>query len=150
MDLPTATLLQEIVRRESLSLLSYVGDAFPWTAKGGDAALAQLRHIVAEHKQGVIALGKLLTRHRLPRPFTGSFPSSFTTINFLSLNYILARLIESERSSLPSLEAEVAQVSDAEIRTALEQFLAGKRDHLTRLEALASPPSTSAPTPAAS
>jgi hypothetical protein len=150
MDVTTAKLLQEVVRRESLSLLSYVGDAFPWTAKRGAAALAQLRQIVAEHNRAVTTLGRLLDRHRASPPFVGSYPSSFTAINFLGLDYILSRLVESERKSLSLLEAEVSRVANAEARAALEHFLAGKRDLVARLEALSSAPSASAPTPAAS
>jgi hypothetical protein len=149
MDLPTAHLLQEIVRRESLSLLSYVGDAFPWTSRGNNAALAQLRLVVAEHKKAVLGLGKMLTRHRMTPSF-GSFPSNFTSINFLGLGYILTRLVEAERPALALLESEAARVTDAESRAALGHFVTLKRDHLSRLEALANPPSASAPTPAAS
>ncbi len=136
MDAPTAALLQEVVRRESLSLLSYVGDAFPWTAKGGDAALAELRRVVEGHRRAVAALGRLLVRHRVPPPFTGSYPSGFTTVNFLALSHILPRLVASERGSLTLTEAEAEQASDPEARAALSDFLAAKRDHLARLEAL--------------
>jgi hypothetical protein len=150
MDAAAADLLQEIVRAESLSLLAYVGDAFPWTAKGGDATLAKLRQIVTEHNREVTALGKLLARHRMAPPSLGSYPTSFTSINFLALSYILERLIVSERASVSLLEKEIARVVDTEARAALDHFLAAKRDHLARLEALASAPSAIAPTPAAS
>jgi hypothetical protein len=150
MDVSTAKLLQEVVRRERLSLLSYVGDAFPWTARGRAAVLAQFRQIVVEHNRAVTVLGRLLERHRASPPFIGSFPSGFTAINFLGLDYIQSRVVEAERKSLSLLEAEVALVADAEVRAALEHFLAIKRDLLARLEALTSAPSTSAPTPAAS
>lgn len=138
MDVPSAKLLLEVVRRESLSLLTYVGDAFPWTAKSGDTALAQLRQIVAEHKQAVAALGRLLARWHVPLGFTGSYPSEFTAINFLSLNYILTRLVESESRSLATLEAEMFKVTDTEVHTALEHLLTMKRDHLARLKSLVS------------
>lgn len=149
-DVPTATLLQEIVRRESLSLLTYVGDAFPWTAKHNDPALGRLRQIVAEHKQAVGALGKLLTRRRAALPFIGSYPSSFTAINFLALSHIQARLIEAERRAIEQLAADVPQVIDAEARLAVEKLLALKHNHQARLESLTAPPPASTPTPAAS
>jgi hypothetical protein len=150
MDLPTAVLLQEVVRRESLSLLAYVGDAFPWTTRGGDAALAQLRKIVSEHDRAVTVLGKYLARRRMPPAAIGSFPSSFTTMNFVALSYLLPRLTESETQSLALLESDAARVTDPEARAALDQFLTGKRDRLARLQSLAPAPPASAPTPAAS
>jgi hypothetical protein len=150
MDAPTAALLQEVVRRERLSLLTYVGDAFPWTARGGNAALAQLRQIIAENDRAVTVLGRILERRRVPLTFIGSFPSGFTAINFLALSHILARVTESEGNSLPLLEAETPRVTDPEVRAALDQFLTGKRDRLARLRALAPAAPASAPTPAAS
>jgi hypothetical protein len=150
MDRPTTSLLQELVRRESLSLLSYVGDAFPWTARGDDAALAQMRQIVAEHKQAVSTLIRKLIRLQMPLPFIGSFPSGFTSVNFLALGHVLPRLVDSERKSFAQLLAELPLLTDADARTAAEQFLSVKRDHLTRLEALTAAPPASAPTTAAS
>jgi hypothetical protein len=150
MDATTAAALQEILRRESLSLLSYVGDAYPWTARGGDAALARLRQVVADHKRALVALGRFATRHRVALSYLGSYPSSFTTANFLALDHLLPRLIDSERSSLEQLQAETELAADGEARTVLEQFLAAKRSQLARLELLASPSPASARTPAAS
>jgi hypothetical protein len=150
MDSPTTAQLQELVRRESLSLLSYVGDAFPWTARRGDSVLAQLRQIVAEHNRAVFLLRQLLTRRRVTPAYVGSFPSSFTSINFLAFSHVLPRLIESEGKSMALLDAEAQRVTDPEVQAALGQFLTGKRDRLARLQALAPAPPASAPRPAAS
>jgi hypothetical protein len=150
MEQSTTLLLQELIRRESLSLLSYVGDAFPWNGRGGDAALAQLQQIVHEHRQAVSTLiGKLL-RLRLPLPFIGSFRSGFTAVNFLALGHVLPRLVDTERKSLAQLEAELPLVADGDARAAVEQFLSVKRDHLTRLETIISGPTVTTPTQAAS
>jgi hypothetical protein len=149
MDGPTAVLVQEIVRRESLSLLAYVRDAFPWATKAGGAALVGLRQIVAEHDRAVVALVKQLTRRRVAPASIGSYPSGFTSYNFLSLSHLLPQLVRTERESLARLEADAPRVADSELRHAVDQFLAGKRDRLARLEALTAPPA-SAPTPAAS
>src|SRR5262249_57477855 len=104
MDAQTQTTLQEILRRESRSVLSYVGDAYPWTTARGDAALTKLRHLVADERAAVAGLGRLLTRHRLPMVYLGSYPTSFTTINFLALDYLLPPLIAFEGQSLPHLQ----------------------------------------------
>jgi hypothetical protein len=150
MDSPTIALLQEIIRRESLSLLSYVGDAFPWTARGGDVALGQLRNIVADHKRAVSTLGQFLVKQRAAPPYVGSYPSGFTTVNFLALSHVLPRLIDTERKSLAQLEAEVHLLTDESARSAVGQLVNAKRDHLVRLEALASPAPVTATTPVAS
>lgn len=50
MDLRTQALLQQAFRRESLSMLRYVGEAYPWAGAEGGAALARLRDIEAEDR----------------------------------------------------------------------------------------------------
>lgn len=150
MDESTAALVQEIVRRESVSLLAYIRDAFPWATKAGTAALVKLRQIVAEHDRAVVTLVKQLARRRVRVASTGSYPSGFTAYNFLSLTHLLPQLVQSERQSLSLLEADAHRVADADLRAAVDQFLAGKRDRLARLEALTSAPPATAPTPAAS
>jgi hypothetical protein len=138
MDDATRDLLPEIVRRESRSLLSYVGDAFPWTTSQGGPALQRLQQLVAAEREAVAALGRFLTRRRLPLAYTGSYPSSFTTINFLALEHILPRLAAWEKRSVAELERDVAALrGDADARALAERLLALKRENLTTLEAMA-------------
>ena len=75
-DPRTQALLQRVFRRESLSMLRYVGEAFPWTSAGGDAALRRLREIEAEDREATADLGLFLFRRRIPPSYTGSFPSA--------------------------------------------------------------------------
>ena len=81
-----------------------VGDAFPWTTSRGEQTLQTLRRLITEEGRAIAALGQYLVRCHLSPPYLGNYPSSFTTINFLSLDYILPRLVEHERQSLAELE----------------------------------------------
>jgi hypothetical protein len=125
------------MRRESLSVLMYVDDAFPWTTARDSAALAKLKRLIAAEKQALAALGQFLARRHVPLGALGSFPSGFTTINFVSLEYLIPRLIECERTSIGKLEAEAKAIADADARAKVEQLLAVKRKNLPLLEALA-------------
>lgn len=136
MDPRTTAVLQQAFRRESLSMLRYVGEAFPWTTLAGGGALRRLGEIVAEDREATAGLGRFLFRRHIAPSFTGSFPSAFTTINFLSLDYLLPRLAASQRKALADLERDLAAVTDAEAKTELEKLLAVKRLHLSELEAL--------------
>ena len=49
--------LQDIVRRESRSLLSYIGDAYPWTTAAGGPALARLSEIIRQENDAVPSWG---------------------------------------------------------------------------------------------
>jgi hypothetical protein len=136
-DAQSAAVLQEIVRRESLSLLSYVGDAFPWTTARGVPALTCLQQLVHAHRDAVADLGRFLTRKRTPVGYIGSYPTSFTTINFVSLDYLLPRLTADERRGITQLERDLGVLTDAEAHDQVVRLLQVKRHHLQALELLA-------------
>ncbi len=136
MNPQNAALVQEIVRRESLSMLSYVGDAFPWTTSRGEAALVRLQQLVHAHRATVGELGRFLVRKRTPVGYIGSYPTSFTTINFLSLDYILPRLAADEARGIADLERDLTVLSDADFQAPVKKLLQTKRDHLQALELL--------------
>jgi hypothetical protein len=138
-DPRTRALLQATFRRESLSMLRYVGEAFPWTANGGDAALERVGEIVAEDRAATEALGRFLFRRRIPPSFSGAYPSGFTTMNFVALGYLLPRLVDTQRKAVADLESDAAAVTDVDAKMELEKLLAVKRMHLTELEGLRVP-----------
>jgi hypothetical protein len=134
-DPNSQAVLEEIVRRESRSLLSYVGDSFPWTTAQGGPALARLQEVVRGSKEAIADLGAYLTRGgRLP--FLGSYPASFTSWNFISLAYLVPRLVATEDQSLRALEADAAALPAGEARAQAEKLLAVKRRNLEALRGL--------------
>ena len=135
-DLRTQAVLQQVFRRESLSLLRYVGEAFPWTTAAGGPALDRFRDIEAEDRDATAALGRFLFRRHIAPSYTGTFPSKFTTINFTALGYLLPRIIDGQRLSLADLERDTATVTDPDALSELEKLLAVKREHLAELEGL--------------
>ena len=139
-DAPTQALLQGILRRESLSLLQYIRDAFPWTSLEEQGAWPKLRHVVDEDAEGIAELGRFLARRRVPLPYVGMFPVDFTSINFVSLDYVLPRLLDEQRREAAALEADLARVADPEAHAQLQRLLDLKRRHLADLEGLAAAP----------
>jgi hypothetical protein len=138
-DPRTEAVLQEIVRRESRSVLSYVGDAFPWTTARESAALPRLSKLVAEERQAVAELALFLTRRHVTLPYLGSYPNAFTTINFIALDYLLPRLVDFEGQSIADLERDLARLTDPEARAKVEKLLEVKRRHLPILKSLNTP-----------
>jgi hypothetical protein len=130
-------LVQQIVRRESLSMLNYVGDAFPGTTSRGVPALARLQELVHAHREAAGALGSFLTRKRQPVGYIGSYPTNFTTINFLSLGYLLPRLAADEARGVAQLDHDLAAITDPEAQAQVKKLLAVKRNHQQALELLA-------------
>jgi hypothetical protein len=135
-DAATKAVLHDVVRRESRSVLTYVGDAFPWTAARDGAALERVRALIAAEGEAVAALGKYLTKQRAPVGFLGSYPSSFTTINYLSLEHLLPRLLDFETQALADLERDLAAVHDPQARALVEKLADLKRSHVAVLEEL--------------
>jgi hypothetical protein len=137
-DAHSQRLLQEILRRESRSVLTYVAEAYPWTTSTRTKELMDLQQIIAAEREAVTCLGRFLVRQRVPLPYLPSYPAHFTTINFLALDFILPRLIEHERQSIADLERDLAAMKAPAARAEVEKLLTVKRNQLPRLEELAS------------
>lgn len=135
-DAHSQALLQDILRRESRSVLLYVDEAYPWTTATEQKSLADLRQLIAAERQALTSLGRFLLRQRIPLPFLSSFPSDFTTINFLAFDYVLPRLIDYERRSIAELERDLSALKDPAAHAEVEKLLALKRRHLPQLETL--------------
>ena len=135
-DTQTQALLQEVFRREGQSFLLYIHDAFPWTASEGGAALARLHRLIAAERAAVTALGRYLLRHKVQLPFLGSFPMSFTSFNFQSLDYLVPKLIDAEKVLVSDLERDLASIPDPSARMELTKLLDLKRRHVEELSVL--------------
>lgn len=136
-DAQTETYMQEILHRESRSLLSYAAEAYPWTTSQGGEVLDFLQQLIAEEKEALAHLGRFLVRRRIPLPYLGSYPTAFTTMNFIALEWLLPRLVAEQHRSLANLEAELHGIHDADARAVVEKLLAVKRRHLPALESFA-------------
>jgi hypothetical protein len=132
-DARSLQVLQEVFRRESRSVLQYVGDAFPWTTTDRTEALDRLQAIIHEERDALARLGQFLYRHHVVPLIASSYPASFTTLNFVSLDLILKRLIGFQEQSLTAVETDLTSVTDPETRHQLESFRDLKKRHLDAL-----------------
>lgn len=138
-DSSTHALLCAIIRRESRSLLQYVRESFPWTTSEERTTLAQLDKLIDEECRVLAALTRFLVRQHFTPPYLGSFPSSFTTVNYLSLDHLLPILVGRQRQAVEKLEGNLACLTDADARREVQNVLNMKRKHLDELEKLAMP-----------
>jgi rubrerythrin len=136
-DAATQALLGDIIRREGRSLLQYVSEAFPWTQPEEQAALEQFQQLVQEEQQAVAGLIGFMQRRRLTPPALGTYPMSFTNINFVSLDHLLPVLANHQRQAIQALERDLTRVSDPEAQQQVQTLLAMKRRHLQALEEIA-------------
>jgi len=139
MDAQSQAILSDLFRKTSRSLLQYVRDSFPWTTPSDEEGLKRLHDLAAEEQQQLAALGRYFARHHKPLPYPGSYPSSFTTINFISLEYLRKLLVDYQRQAIVDVESKLPLVQDPEARTQVQALLTLKRAHLTALEHLHKP-----------
>lgn len=133
MDTTTAKILQDMVRKEGRSLLQYVSESFPWTTHKNHHALPVLFEVVREEQEGTAALVKLLLKNRLRPPYLGAYPMTFTTINYMSLDYLLPYLIDFEDRRIGALEKDLAVITEEEPRHLVQSLLEMKKRHLAAL-----------------
>jgi hypothetical protein len=135
-DARTQALLQDIVRRTGRSMLQYVGEAYPWASEEERPLLAKLREIVEDEERTTEDLARFLRRRRVALPYLGAYPEAFSTINYVSLDYLLPRLLDYQRKAIAALERDLAQVHDTDIKSEVENLLGVNRRHLEALEQL--------------
>jgi rubrerythrin len=136
MDSRTQAVLQGVLRRESLSLLQYVSEAFPWAGPEDREALAKFRRVTDEDREGIGELRRYLAREKIMPSFIGSFPQSFTSLGFVSLQALLPKLVEAQRRHIAALERDLGELTDAEAKALVQKILDRKRRHLTELESI--------------
>jgi hypothetical protein len=135
-DAPTQAALQRALRRESLSLLRYASEAYPWTAIQEREAAAKLRQVMDEDQEAIGALVQFLTASRLMPPYVGSYPMAYTSLSFVSLDYLLPALAGAQQRHIAELERDLAGVTNPEARAQLQKVLDTKRRHLPILKRL--------------
>jgi hypothetical protein len=135
-----AELLETIIRREGRSLLQYLSEAYPWPKSSGDPTPDRVRDLAREERDAVGSLVKFLARRRHTVAYLGAFPMAFTTMNYVSVDYVLPRLAEDGRRAVAALERDRAALTDADARAEVDRLLDLKRRHLKALEGLATAP----------
>jgi hypothetical protein len=135
-DSKTDTLLQQIVRREGRSLLQYVSEAYPWITADEKVAVLQLEALIAEERDAIGRLIDLLARRNHTYPYLGSYPTAFTSINFVSLEHLLPMLVDYEARSLGELECDLAEITSPEALAIVQEMVDMKQRHLGLLKSL--------------
>jgi hypothetical protein len=125
-----------LVRRQAGSLLQYIRDSYPWTTPAEEPALARVKQLAADEEHSTQGLIRFLRKRRVTPPATGSYPSGFTTINFISFKHLVPMLTEYERSGIATVEKQMGDVADGEVRHLFHEVLEMKRRHLHALEHL--------------
>lgn len=129
--------LNELVVDLGRSLLQYAAESGTWSRS--HAAASDILALAVRQQRSVAQLADLLIDRGATVDF-GGFPTDYTDLHFMSLDYFLPRLQESEDALVSELDEAVHTcVDDAEAVALLQGLLAEERAIATALRALTSP-----------
>lgn len=115
------------------SLLQYSAEAWPW-ASGDDEGVQEQLLLLAKQQESSIETIVDFLRSRKQLIDFGVYPQDYTSLHFVSLDYFLGRLKESQQGLLNELEAAVGQVAgDEEAVKLVEDAVAANREVLNSL-----------------
>jgi rubrerythrin len=134
MDANSLIALQSLIPMGGRSLLQYVSESNPWTTSKTQDALAHVQELAQEEITAVDKLIRFLRKKHVRPTVLGSYPSYFTTLNFMNLEYLMPKLIAENQLQIGVLEKRLAATSDDEAHGILQVYLAMKRRHLQTLQ----------------
>lgn len=126
-------LIHRQIIRDGRSLLQYVGEAFPYAPHQAEPGVHRLEALAREQHAAVGRLIRFLQRHHATPPLLGSFPSEFTSVNFVALAHLLPALQKDEQKGITELEQALAILPHGEVHDLLSEYLQTKRRTLETL-----------------
>jgi hypothetical protein len=119
------------------SLLQYVGECWPWTDLESNAERQTLHRLVRRQQEQIRALTDWLARRGWPIDF-GTYPTEYTDLHYVSLDYLLVQLTASESALVEEAQAFLARDWDSPQAVQLvERVLAEEQAIDTELQKLA-------------
>lgn len=120
------------------SLLMYVQEAWPWTAKEVTPEREEMALLAERRREHVGRLAELLNDREVAVDF-GVYPAEFTDLHYIALDYLLALLVDSEKQVVDAVAKGSRDVAagDPEASGLLESILTGENNTVARLQSLA-------------
>ena len=130
-----ASRLQDVYRREAVSLLRYARSAAPHAAGADRKRRDELFRAADEAVAALDALGAVLDAHRIPLPLTASFPVVFTDLNCVAVRYLVSKVIAERTTAVAGLETDLAALTTPGAQAAVQPLLDLARRHRDTLAA---------------
>ena len=115
--------LNQVFATLNCSLLQYVGENSPWTSSTDDAIGEQLEMTVKLQGIQIQRLADFLVNRYGFVPHV-NYPAEYTDLQYLSLSYLIGRLVADQQTVLETIEAERKAITND----------AGASDMLSQLE----------------
>ena len=136
-DTCSHSLLNQALAALSHSLVQYTGECTPWSDDEGETTQAALRLFQVRQRLQAARIAELLL-DRDERIESGSYPTRYTDLHFLSLQNLFPRLIANQAEIVATIETAAAGCGEDETAaTLLAEALAEERLTLDDLKVLA-------------
>jgi hypothetical protein len=128
--------LNRLLANVSFSLIDYLSESSPWTHTGNEPLVEALRVIVVDHDYHARRLAEAI-EERDGCIDSSTFPTKFTSLNDLALDYLFARVLENQEHHIQATEQCVAElVEDPPAWGLASEVLRSERAHLDILRAI--------------
>ena len=139
MDVGSQEMRAELVGMGKSSLLQYIAQSGTWAGPSSKDTLAAILARGDEERASTTQFTRLLQKKRIRLPPLGAYPSHFTTVHFVGVEYLVPRLNTEHVKEIAQIERILSRIDDAEIRAMGQAYLDMKRRHLDALQELAKP-----------
>lgn len=130
-------ILNRVLRELSSCFLQYAGECWPWTSAGaeGEKLRVSVMQCVERQRQSIGLLAEHLAAHQ-DRVEFGKFSSEFTDLHYVSLTFLLKRLVASQTKLVEFVDRTVTLLPNGdECREILEVVSSNERANLESLQA---------------
>jgi hypothetical protein len=125
--------LNRMLLSTRFSLAIYVRDGHLWTHHGDEPLLKLIGQIADEHDRFAMCLTEYLGR-RVGKVPHGHFPTDFTRLDEVALDYVLPELIVEQRRMIEQIEEGVLDLeSTVRAKRLAEDLLIAERGNLEKL-----------------
>ena len=129
--------LNAVLIRLHRCLLQYVEECWPWSGQGQSGERLAVQGLAREQQHFVGGLVDLLSSRGWPIDF-GNYPTDFTDLHYVGLDYLLGRIADDEQTLVAFIElARAGSMGDSSATSLLSHLLDAERRHASRLRELA-------------
>ncbi len=101
-------ILNRVLRELSSCFLQYAGECWPWTSAGAEGAKLRdsVMRCVERQQQSIGLIAEHLAAHQ-DRVEYGKFSAEFTDLHYVSMTFLLKRLVESQTKLVELIDRTV-------------------------------------------
>ena len=127
------SLLQRLIAMGRHSLLQYVAESCPWLSDQTRGEFADVLALAAEEQAAIGKLIRCLQKKHVRPLLLGSYPAHFTLMNFVTVDFLVPKLIEENAAQVAEIEKCLALATGEETHAAIQLYLDLKGRHLQTL-----------------